>query len=63
MSAVVEARGLGRWYGQVVGVNDLDATVGPGITASLSGLYGQWDGENGADNQGFTGVAGVSFGF
>ena len=35
MTAVIEARGLARWYGQVVGVNDVDALVGPGITGLL----------------------------
>ena len=35
MTAVIEAKGLARWYGQVVGVNDVDAVVGPGITGLL----------------------------
>ncbi len=35
MTAVLEARDLGRWYGQVVGLNDLTATIGPGITGLL----------------------------
>lgn len=32
MSATVQAKGLGRWYGQVVGLNDLDVSIGEGIT-------------------------------
>jgi ABC-2 type transport system ATP-binding protein len=35
MSAVLTAHELGRWYGQVVGLNDLSAEVGPGITGLL----------------------------
>ena len=36
MSAVLEAHELGRWYGQVVGLNELTVAVEPGI----SGLVG-----------------------
>ena len=32
MSAIVEAREVGRWYGEVVGLNDLTVDVLPGIT-------------------------------
>lgn len=32
---VVEARGLGRWYGQVVGLSDLNVSIGPGVTGLL----------------------------
>ena len=35
MTAVLAAHELGRWYGQVVGLNDLTAEVGPGITGLL----------------------------
>ena len=35
MSAVIEARGVARWYGQVMGVNDLSAEIPPGICALL----------------------------
>lgn len=35
MSAVIAARQLGRWYGQVVGLNDLSVTIGPGITGLI----------------------------
>ncbi len=37
---MIELRGASRWYGQVIGVNDVSCTVGPGITALL--------GQNGA---------------
>ncbi|MCG8353977.1 MAG: porin [Kiloniellales bacterium] len=37
--------------------------LGPGVRTSLSGIYANWDGENGADNQGFAGVVGVTFKF
>lgn len=30
--AIVEAKGLGRWYGEVVGLGDLTVTIEPGIT-------------------------------
>lgn len=35
MSAIISARGLGRWYGPVIGVNDLSVDVGGGITGLL----------------------------
>jgi ABC-2 type transport system ATP-binding protein len=35
MSAVIEARELGRWYGEVVGLNELSVTVGAGITGLI----------------------------
>ncbi len=31
----VEAKGLSKWYGQVVGLNDVTVTVGPGVTGLL----------------------------
>ncbi len=45
------------------GVGAVEYAVGPGITASLSGLYGNYRGETGLDNQGFAGIAGVNFRF
>ncbi|MCG8361513.1 MAG: porin [Kiloniellales bacterium] len=41
----------------------VEYAVGPGITTSLSGLYANWDGESGADNYGFAGIAGINFRF
>lgn len=36
MSApVIEARGLSKWYGPVIGLNDVTCQVGPGITGLL----------------------------
>ena len=35
MSPVVESHHLSRWYGQVVGLNDVSVEVGPGITGLL----------------------------
>jgi ABC-2 type transport system ATP-binding protein len=32
LSAVVEARELGRYYGQVVGLNEVSLAIGPGVT-------------------------------
>ncbi len=32
MSIIVESRELGRWYGEVVGLNDLTVKIGAGIT-------------------------------
>ena len=32
MSAIIEAKGLGRWYGEVVGLGDLTVSIEPGIT-------------------------------
>lgn len=37
---MIEIRNASRWYGQVIGLNDVSCTIGPGITALL--------GENGA---------------
>ena len=52
------------------GDDELDAfsggveyAVGPGITASVTGMYADWDEEGGADNTGYVGIVGVSFGF
>ncbi|REJ87160.1 MAG: ABC transporter ATP-binding protein [Planctomycetota bacterium] len=33
--AVAELRSVTKWYGPVIGVNDLDLTIGPGITGLL----------------------------
>ncbi len=35
MSAIVETAGLSKWYGQVIGVNDITLEVGSGITGLL----------------------------
>jgi len=35
LSAVIETRHLGKWYGEVVGVNDVTVTLGSGITGFL----------------------------
>ena len=35
MSAIVRARELGRWYGEVVGLNDLSVEIEPGITGLI----------------------------
>ncbi len=35
MSAVIEVRGVSRWYGDVIGVNDVSLEVGSGITGLL----------------------------
>jgi len=32
---VIEIRNASRWYGQVIGVNDVSCDIGPGITALL----------------------------
>ena len=32
---VIQARGASRWYGEVVGLNDLSVDIGPGITGLL----------------------------
>lgn len=37
---MIELRGASRWYSQVIGINDVSCTIGPGITALL--------GQNGA---------------
>ncbi|MBN2416846.1 ABC transporter ATP-binding protein [bacterium] len=31
----IEARNLSKWYGQVIGVNNLNFTIGPGVTGFL----------------------------
>lgn len=35
MSAIIAAKDLARWYGQVVGLNDLSVEIEPGITGLL----------------------------
>ncbi len=45
------------------GLGAVEYAVGPGITASLSGLYANCRGETGLDNQGFAGIAGINFRF
>ena len=68
--------GVAYIYGEVEGSvtngdeDTLDAVsggveyaVGPGITASLTGMYGNWQEEGGGDNSGYLGIAGISFGF
>jgi len=35
MSSLVELRGVSRWYGNVVAVNDVTMTLGPGVTGLL----------------------------
>ena len=35
MSVIVQARELGRWYGEVVGLNDLSVDISPGITGLI----------------------------
>lgn len=35
MSAIVETTGLSKWYGQVIGVNDITLEIGSGITGLL----------------------------
>ena len=35
MSAIVECTGLGRWYGEVIGLGDLTVSIEPGITGLL----------------------------
>ena len=37
--------------------------VAPGVTASLTGMYTEWDTETGNDNDGFAGIVGINFGF
>ena len=41
----------------------VEYAVGPGITASLTGMYADWQEEGGADNGGYVGIVGISFGF
>ncbi len=33
--AVLTCRGLSRWYGQVIGINDVNLDIGPGVTGLL----------------------------
>lgn len=35
MTAVIEADGLSKWFGEVVAVNNLKVTIGPGVTGLL----------------------------
>jgi len=35
MTAVIEARNLSRWYGNVLGISDLNLEINQGITALL----------------------------
>lgn len=35
MNAVVEMTELSKWYGQVIGVNDITLSIGPGVTGLL----------------------------
>jgi ABC-2 type transport system ATP-binding protein len=35
MTSLVELRGVSRWYGNVVAVNDITMTLGPGVTGLL----------------------------
>src|SRR5947209_14403909 len=35
MSELVEMKGVSRWYGNVVAVNDVSMTLGPGVTGLL----------------------------
>ena len=35
MSAIIEIRGASRWYGDVIGINDVTLDVGTGITGLL----------------------------
>ncbi|MEO2161069.1 MAG: ATP-binding cassette domain-containing protein, partial [bacterium] len=32
MKPIIKATGLGRWYGEVIGLNDLNVEILPGIT-------------------------------
>ena len=32
---MITATNVSRWYGQVIGVNDINCEIGPGITALL----------------------------
>jgi len=41
----------------------VEYAVGPGISTSLSGMYANYDTEEGTDNSGIVGVFGVTFGF
>ncbi|MCR4396912.1 MAG: ATP-binding cassette domain-containing protein, partial [Candidatus Saccharicenans sp.] len=35
MTAVIEARNLSRWYGNVLGISEINLDIAPGITALL----------------------------
>ncbi len=35
MSAIIEANGLSKWFGEVVAVNNLDVSIEPGVTGLL----------------------------
>ena len=37
--------------------------VGPGITASFTLLYAEWEDETGVDSDGFGGILGLKLGF
>ena len=41
----------------------VEYAVGPGITASISGMYADWNEEAGNDNDGFAGIAGLHFSY
>ena len=47
--AVIELQSVSKWYGEVIGLNNITTTVGPGITALL--------GPNGAGKTTFMGLA------
>ena len=54
----------------VGGENEMDTlqgaigyAVAPGVTASVTGMYTEWDTETGNDNDGFAGIIGINFGF
>ena len=54
----------------VAGDNEMDTlqgaigyAVAPGVTASVTGMYTEWDTETGNDNDGFAGIVGINFGF
>jgi len=34
-NAVLSCRGMSRWYGQVIGINDVNLDIGPGVTGLL----------------------------
>ncbi|MGF1608637.1 MAG: porin [Kiloniellales bacterium] len=41
----------------------IEYAVAPGISASVSGMWANWDEENGNDNEGFAGIIGTTFSF
>jgi len=41
----------------------VEYAVAPGVTASVSGMWADWDEETGNDNDGLAGIVGVTFGF